>query len=219
MLLRNPQRRCSGVNRDRFSFPSLTRNPNSEFPDHSRRNPEPSFSIARNSQHLHSFSLPSMLSSKSVSRILSLAWTFQNLFGNIWGRMAMATAMKRLVPLLDRVLVEKIVPPTKTAGGILLPESSSTVRVRTAWSDLHFWAFANKMFHIKSRSESLLFHFVAEFVTWVLVVIHMLTRFFMIHVSFFRPCRKLLNSLFQCAISKARGAAKFFSFLTRFEYC
>ncbi|KAK2079589.1 hypothetical protein QBZ16_001984 [Prototheca wickerhamii] len=35
------------------------------------------------------------------------------------------SAAKRLIPLLDRVLVEKIVAPTKTAGGILLPESSA----------------------------------------------------------------------------------------------
>ncbi|XP_051145094.1 10 kDa chaperonin, mitochondrial-like [Andrographis paniculata] len=32
---------------------------------------------------------------------------------------------KRLIPLLNRVLVEKIVPPSKTTGGILLPEKSS----------------------------------------------------------------------------------------------
>ncbi|KAF7819142.1 10 kDa chaperonin, mitochondrial-like [Senna tora] len=32
---------------------------------------------------------------------------------------------KRLVPLLNRVLVEKIVPPSKTNAGILLPEKSS----------------------------------------------------------------------------------------------
>ena len=37
---------------------------------------------------------------------------------------------KRLIPLLDRVLVEKIVAPTKSVGGILLPESAvSKVRV------------------------------------------------------------------------------------------
>lgn len=35
-------------------------------------------------------------------------------------------AVKRLIPLLDRVLVEKVVAPTKTAGGILLPESSAS---------------------------------------------------------------------------------------------
>ncbi|XP_022154455.1 10 kDa chaperonin, mitochondrial-like [Momordica charantia] len=32
---------------------------------------------------------------------------------------------KRLVPLLNRVLIEKIVPPAKTNTGILLPEKSS----------------------------------------------------------------------------------------------
>ncbi|CAJ1967784.1 unnamed protein product [Sphenostylis stenocarpa] len=32
---------------------------------------------------------------------------------------------KRLIPLFNRVLVEKIVPPSKTNTGILLPESSS----------------------------------------------------------------------------------------------
>lgn len=32
---------------------------------------------------------------------------------------------KRLMPLLNRVLVEKIVPPAKTTAGILLPETSS----------------------------------------------------------------------------------------------
>lgn len=31
--------------------------------------------------------------------------------------------MKRLVPLFDRVLVEKIKPPQKTAGGIVLPDT------------------------------------------------------------------------------------------------
>ena len=37
---------------------------------------------------------------------------------------------KRLIPLLDRVLVEKIVAPTKSVGGIILPESAvSKVRL------------------------------------------------------------------------------------------
>lgn len=31
---------------------------------------------------------------------------------------------KKLIPLLNRVLVEKVVAPSKTAGGILLPEST-----------------------------------------------------------------------------------------------
>lgn len=42
---------------------------------------------------------------------------------------------KRLIPLLDRVLVEKIIAPTKSVGGILLPESAvSKVRSRAARS-------------------------------------------------------------------------------------
>jgi len=36
---------------------------------------------------------------------------------------------KRLIPLLDRVLVEKFVPPSKSVGGVLLPESA-TQKVR-----------------------------------------------------------------------------------------
>lgn len=32
---------------------------------------------------------------------------------------------KRLIPLLDRVLVEKFVPPSKSVGGVLLPESAT----------------------------------------------------------------------------------------------
>ncbi|PIN02436.1 Mitochondrial chaperonin [Handroanthus impetiginosus] len=32
---------------------------------------------------------------------------------------------KRLIPTLNRVLVEKIVPPSKTTAGILLPEKSA----------------------------------------------------------------------------------------------
>lgn len=38
---------------------------------------------------------------------------------------------KRLVPLLNRVLIEKIVPPAKTNTGILLPEKSSKVNARS----------------------------------------------------------------------------------------
>ncbi|KAH9794713.1 GroES-like family protein [Citrus sinensis] len=36
---------------------------------------------------------------------------------------------KRLIPTLNRVLVEKIVPPSKTNAGILLPEKSSKASV------------------------------------------------------------------------------------------
>lgn len=34
---------------------------------------------------------------------------------------------KRLVPALNRILVEKIVPPSKTNAGILLPEKTAKV--------------------------------------------------------------------------------------------
>jgi chaperonin GroES len=35
-------------------------------------------------------------------------------------------AARRLVPLLDRVLVQRLEPPTKSLGGVLLPESSQS---------------------------------------------------------------------------------------------
>ena len=35
------------------------------------------------------------------------------------------SVFKRIIPLLDRVLVEKVAPRTKTVGGILLPETAS----------------------------------------------------------------------------------------------
>ena len=34
-------------------------------------------------------------------------------------------SVKKLIPLLDRVLVQKIVPPSKFVGGVLLPESAA----------------------------------------------------------------------------------------------
>ncbi|XP_059668299.1 10 kDa chaperonin, mitochondrial-like [Cornus florida] len=34
---------------------------------------------------------------------------------------------KRLIPFLNRVLVEKIIPPSKTNFGILLPEKTSKI--------------------------------------------------------------------------------------------
>ncbi|CAK9877690.1 unnamed protein product [Sphagnum jensenii] len=37
----------------------------------------------------------------------------------------MSLTARRLKPLLDRVLVEKIVVPTRTAAGILLPETTT----------------------------------------------------------------------------------------------
>merc|ERR1719217_1640278 len=36
------------------------------------------------------------------------------------------SAAKRLIPLLDRVLVKRIEAPTKSIGGVLLPESSQS---------------------------------------------------------------------------------------------
>ncbi|XP_031262598.1 10 kDa chaperonin, mitochondrial-like [Pistacia vera] len=38
---------------------------------------------------------------------------------------------KRLLPTLNRVLIEKIVPPSKTNAGILLPEKSSKLNSGT----------------------------------------------------------------------------------------
>lgn len=49
---------------------------------------------------------------------------------------------KRLIPLLDRVLVEKIVAPTKSVGGILLPESAVS-KVRDASRFRRFDAVSN----------------------------------------------------------------------------
>ncbi|CEG00377.1 Chaperonin Cpn10, conserved site [Ostreococcus tauri] len=37
----------------------------------------------------------------------------------------MASRLRAIRPLLDRVLVQRVKPATKTAGGILLPESSA----------------------------------------------------------------------------------------------
>lgn len=34
---------------------------------------------------------------------------------------------KRLVPLLDRILVERLTPQTKSIGGVLLPDSAGKV--------------------------------------------------------------------------------------------
>jgi hypothetical protein len=39
-----------------------------------------------------------------------------------------AAMAKRLIPSLNRVLVEKLVQPNKTAAGILLPETTKQVR-------------------------------------------------------------------------------------------
>lgn len=36
---------------------------------------------------------------------------------------AKMSGLRRLIPLLDRVLVEKVTPPSKSVGGVLLPET------------------------------------------------------------------------------------------------
>ncbi|KAH7331233.1 hypothetical protein KP509_20G021000 [Ceratopteris richardii] len=38
---------------------------------------------------------------------------------------------KKILPLLDRILVEKIVAPKKSVGGVLLPESASASKVNS----------------------------------------------------------------------------------------
>jgi len=43
----------------------------------------------------------------------------------------MAAALKRLVPLADRVLVQRVVAETKTKGGILLPETTKKMNNAT----------------------------------------------------------------------------------------
>ena len=37
---------------------------------------------------------------------------------------AQASAIKRFIPLFDRILVERFAPELKTKGGVLLPEKS-----------------------------------------------------------------------------------------------
>mmetsp|Transcript_24231 Transcript_24231/g.52268 ORF Transcript_24231/g.52268 Transcript_24231/m.52268 type:complete len:101 (-) Transcript_24231:381-683(-) len=36
------------------------------------------------------------------------------------------STVRRLIPLLDRVLVKRLEPPTKSIGGVLLPDSAQT---------------------------------------------------------------------------------------------
>ncbi|KAH0454593.1 hypothetical protein IEQ34_016517 [Dendrobium chrysotoxum] len=46
---------------------------------------------------------------------------------------------KRLIPAFNRILVEKIVPPTKTNTGILLPEKNSKVGLDSCSCFLQYW--------------------------------------------------------------------------------
>uniref|UniRef100_J3LP11 10 kDa chaperonin n=1 Tax=Oryza brachyantha TaxID=4533 RepID=J3LP11_ORYBR len=43
---------------------------------------------------------------------------------------------KRLLPTLNRVLVEKLLQPNKSAGGILLPETTKQIREVTGCSEV-----------------------------------------------------------------------------------
>lgn len=50
---------------------------------------------------------------------------------------------KRLIPSFNRVLIEKIVPPSKTSAGILLPEKTSQVLTHSIFSFVCFWFCLN----------------------------------------------------------------------------
>ena len=46
----------------------------------------------------------------------------------VFDHLVSASAMaKRLIPLLDRILVQKLEAPTKSVGGVLLPDNASKV--------------------------------------------------------------------------------------------
>ena len=58
---------------------------------------------------------------------------------------------KKLVPLMDRVLVERVVAATKTSGGILLPETvGSKVRDSSSSSSSSF-SLRLPIFHSSNR--------------------------------------------------------------------
>eukprot|EP01101_Sappina_pedata_P001558 TRINITY_DN11645_c0_g1_i1.p2 TRINITY_DN11645_c0_g1~~TRINITY_DN11645_c0_g1_i1.p2 ORF type:complete len:106 (-),score=60.47 TRINITY_DN11645_c0_g1_i1:102-419(-) len=44
----------------------------------------------------------------------------------------MSGAIKRLIPLADRILVRKVVPPKQTTSGIYLPETATKSSLREA---------------------------------------------------------------------------------------
>lgn len=52
---------------------------------------------------------------------------------------------KRLIPTFNRILVEKIVPPSKTSAGILLPEKSSQVYSLTVFAFVWFCCFISQL--------------------------------------------------------------------------
>eukprot|EP00808_Paulinella_micropora_P008602 g81351.t1 len=71
--------------------------------------------------HLPAFSGISQVTESCAG--ISCAATFSELLTT---RVSMAGAVKRFVPLMDRVLVKRAVAETKTAGGIILPQSAQS---------------------------------------------------------------------------------------------
>jgi len=69
------------------------------------------------------------------------------------------SAAKRLRPLLDRVLVEKVVPPTVSAGGILLPETTTKVPPSLASAICPSSAISPMTIEIVTAIELILFGF------------------------------------------------------------
>jgi len=51
--------------------------------------------------------------------------TVQRRIARVFSILKMAGAVKRFLPLFDRVLVERFAPELKTKGGIMLPEKSA----------------------------------------------------------------------------------------------
>lgn len=49
-------------------------------------------------------------------------------------------AARRLIPSMNRVLVEKLLQPNKSAGGILLPETTKQVPMRRQRSPFFFFS-------------------------------------------------------------------------------
>lgn len=67
-------------------------------------------------------------------------------------------ARRALRPLLDRVLVERIVAPTKSVGGVLLPESMTSSKVSETRSTTTTRSMNESSFaplFVVSRSRSL----------------------------------------------------------------
>ncbi|CAL2271195.1 unnamed protein product [Prunus armeniaca] len=70
-------------------------------------------------------------STVSQSLAVSLSYEFE-INGTLAAQAKLFLMAKRLVPLLNRVLVEKIISPSKTNAGILLPEKSTKELVTVA---------------------------------------------------------------------------------------